>query len=98
MATLKTGFERTYLVSNVKWDIEDEGLEDGVKLPTELEFTINTETEDEDVTDIIGEYLTMVTDFCHDGFSAKEISNNPNEFEKFGIAKPAKIINFEMFQ
>ena len=47
---------------NIKWDVDtEEELED---LPTEIEIPNNIDIED----DVISDYLSDVTGFCHYGF------------------------------
>lgn len=47
---------------NIKWDVDtEEELED---LPTEIEISNNIDIED----DVISDYLSDVTGFCHYGF------------------------------
>lgn len=46
---------------NIQWDVDD--LED---LPTEI--TIPSELEDENDDDMISDYLSDATGYCHKGF------------------------------
>ena len=47
---------------NIKWDVDtEEDLED---LPTEIEIPDNIDIED----DVISDYISDVTGFCHYGF------------------------------
>ena len=47
---------------NIKWDVDtEEELED---LPTEIEIPNNIDIED----DVIRDYISDVTGFCHYGF------------------------------
>ena len=52
---------------NIKWDVDFE--EDLEMLPTEIEIPDSIAKDD---FDAIGDYISNVTDFCHNGYELKE--------------------------
>lgn len=57
----------TVRIYNIQWDTDgDEKL--FKKLPQNIEATIIEPNEDEDVEDIISDYISDLTGFCHYGF------------------------------
>lgn len=54
---------------NIDWDIDQEDIENGVDLPTEIEIPADIDPDDDDA---ISDYLSDVTGFCHNGFDLEE--------------------------
>ena len=58
---------------NIKWNIDNEEYDEeyGVSLPNEIEipeWLIDELDEDDDLDEIISDYLSDVIGFCHYGF------------------------------
>lgn len=61
----------TIRYSNIKWDIDDEDLEDPDFTPPATEMDIATDPsvlDDENVEEIVSDMLTESTGWCHKGF------------------------------
>lgn len=55
---------------NIKWDTFDPGYQnEDINLPNEIEIPQHlTNENDENIEEIISDYLSDVTGFCHHGF------------------------------
>lgn len=71
--------KRTYLVSNIQWDTDDEDKESfeflGFELPKETEVEIDTDENSGHVMDLIGDKLSEEYGFTHFGFDVEEKIN-----------------------
>jgi hypothetical protein len=60
-----------YLVNNIKWDTDGEDVD----LPTEIIVELDAETEEHrdnyEKIELISDYITNETGFCHKGFSTE---------------------------
>lgn len=75
-ATKKRESKVTVRIYDIKWDVDDEDLddEDPVSLPESITHTFAGYGElDDELLDEIADWLSDEYGFCHDGFQAEEI-------------------------
>lgn len=56
-----------YLVTNIKWDTDGEDVD----LPTNITVDVDDALDDYQKVEVISDYITDQTGFCHLGFSTE---------------------------